>query len=89
MVADGFIFGFVDNAVLIVGAYTGCEVERYVGGGGRVGAILGAAIGNTVSDGLGALIDPSLQAMVGGIVIGTLVPILAIPIAERFRMGGE
>ena len=85
---DGLIFGFVDNAVLIFGAYTGCEIERYIGGRGRVGGILGAAIGNTVSDGLGAALDPALQGMLLGVVLGTLIPIVAIPMVESLR-GGE
>lgn len=82
---DGLVFGFVDNAVLIFGAYTGCEVERYIGGRGRIGGILGAAIGNTVSDGLGAVLDPALQPMLLGVVLGTLIPILAIPVVEWLR----
>ena len=84
---DGLIFGFVDNAVLIFGAYTGCEIERYVAGSGRVGGILGAAIGNTISDGLGAALDPAIQGMLLGVVIGTLIPIAAIPLVEWLRGG--
>lgn len=86
---EGLIFGFVDNAVLIFGAYTGCEIERWIGGRGRVGGILGAAIGNTVSDGLGAILDPSLQPMVLGVVLGTLIPITVIPIIESLRGGAK
>ena len=57
---NGSIFGFIDNAVLILGAFTGLEVEKYlpfktVG----LGAVIGAGIGNAVSDLLGGLaIDP-------------------------------
>ena len=48
---NGTIFGVIDNAVLIVGAFTGLEVEKYlpfktVG----IGAVLGAGCGNAVSD---------------------------------------
>ena len=82
---DGFIFGFLDNAVLIFGAFTGVEIERYIGGQGTRGAVFGAAIGNAVSDGIGAVADPALQAMALGIVLGTLVPIAFLPIAERVR----
>jgi hypothetical protein len=80
---DGFVFGFLDNAILIFGSITGIEVERYIGGNGVRGAMLGAAIGNTVSDGIGAAIDPAMQPMIVGIVVGTLVPIAFIPIVER------
>jgi len=27
---DGTVFGIIDNAVLIVGAFTGLEVERFL-----------------------------------------------------------
>ena len=47
---DGFIFGFVDNAVLIFGAVTGLEIEKYFKGSGVRGAVFGAAIGNTISE---------------------------------------
>ena len=87
---DGIGFGFIDTAVLIAGAVTGYEVERFlpkklqVG----VGAIAGAGIGNTVSDLLGALLDPALVSMTGGIVLGCIIPLAAIPlIARRTKKG--
>ncbi len=82
---DGFVFGFVDNAVLILGAFTGLEVERWVGGNGARGACFGAAIGNTVSDAIGCVADPALQSITLGVVIGTLIPILFIPAVGWLR----
>ena len=81
----GLVFGVVDNGVLIFGAYTGLEVEKLIPS--RVvgmGAVWGAALGNTISDGLGALIDPSLSHMAGGIVLGCLIPCALIPLLSRF-----
>ena len=79
---DGIIFGFIDNAVLILGAVTGYEVERFLPRRFQVGvgAIAGAGIGNTVSDFLGAVLDPALIHMTGGIVLGCLLPLAAIPL---------
>jgi hypothetical protein len=79
---DGLIFGFIDNAVLIAGAVTGYEVERFLPRRFQVGvgAIAGAGIGNTVSDALGAVLDPALVAMTGGIVLGCLIPLVVIPL---------
>jgi len=79
---DGIIFGFIDNAVLIAGAVTGYEVERFLPRRFQVGvgAIAGAGIGNTVSDALGAVLDPALIHMTGGIVLGCLIPLVAIPL---------
>ena len=85
---DGIIFGFVDNAVLILGAYTGWEVEKYLPAKLQVGvgAIAGAGIGNSISDGLAALLDPAMLHMTGGIVIGCLIPLAGVPlIAKRTR----
>ncbi len=84
---DGLLFGFIDNAVLLVGAYTGFEVEKVLPKRFQVGvgAIAGAGIGNTVSDATGALIDPALLSMVGGITLGCLIPLLAIPMLARLR----
>ena len=79
---DGIIFGFIDNAVLILGAVTGYEVERFLPRRFQVGvgAILGAGVGNTVSDFLGAVLDPALIHMTGGIVLGCLLPLVVIPL---------
>jgi len=79
---DGIIFGFIDNAVLIAGAVTGYEVERFLPRRFQVGvgAIAGAGIGNTVSDALGAVLDPALIHMTGGIVLGCLIPLVVIPL---------
>ena len=79
---DGIIFGFIDNAVLIAGAVTGYEIERFLPRRFQVGvgAIAGAGIGITVSDALGAVLDPALVSMTGGIVLGCLIPLAIIPL---------
>jgi hypothetical protein len=75
---DGAVFGIIDNAVLIVGAFTGLEVERFlplktVG----LGAVIGAGIGNAVSDFLGGMaIDPIFGL---GTFIGCIVGLVIIP----------
>jgi hypothetical protein len=86
---DGLIFGMIDNGVLLLGAYTGLEIDRFFEGRGALGAVIGAGVGNTVSDGVGALIDPSLAGMFAGIVIGCIVPLFAIPVIEYFKPSQE
>ena len=85
----GLIFGMVDNGVLILGAYTGLEIDRFFNGNGQVGAILGAGVGNTVSDGLGAVIDPTMNHMIIGIILGCLIPLIIIPIIETRKNNGK
>ena len=75
---DGITFGIIDNAVLIIGAFTGLEVERYlpfktVG----VGAVLGAGCGNAVSDLLGGL--PIDLAFAFGTFAGCIAGLALIP----------
>jgi len=88
-IMPGLIFGMVDNGVLILGAYTGLEVDRFFKGTGQVGAILGAGVGNTISDGLGAAIDPTMSHMIIGIILGCLIPLILIPIIETRRNSGK
>ena len=79
---EGLIFGLIDNGVLIVGAYTGLEIDRFFNGRGALGAVVGAGVGNTVSDALGAALDPTLNGALLGIVIGCIIPLVAIPVIE-------
>jgi len=86
---DGLIFGLIDNGVLILGAYTGLEVDRFFEGKGATGAVVGAAVGNTISDGIGAAIDPTMAGMLAGVVLGCIIPALFIPLIEKIRVRVE
>jgi len=82
MLIDFIIFGIVDNAVMIIGAFTGLEVEKYLPERFRLGhlmAIVGAGLGNTFSDFLGGVValNPSLAI---GSAIGCLIGLVLIPI---------
>ena len=86
---DGTLYGLVDNGVLIAGAYLGLELDGWlaekIGKHARpgLGAIIGGAIGNLVSDVLGAVTDPAILPMVGGIALGCILPMMIIPFVER------
>ena len=89
---DGFIFGFIDNAVLIISLYAGINIDKLfsISSNGVLGAVLGATIGNTFCDTLAALFDPTLQDSVKGITLGCIVPILImIPIIEWMKRKNE
>ena len=51
------VFGIIDNLVMIIGAITGCEVEKYLPARFQkgLGAVVGAGIGNATSDWLGGV----------------------------------
>ena len=79
---DGLVFGFMDNIVVLIGAYVGfIQVEKHFGNG-RIGGILGATISNTISDAIGTYLDPTMDGYLLGIVIGCLIPVCLIPITE-------
>tara|TARA_B100000686_G_scaffold299946_1_gene334115 strand:- start:2078 stop:2437 length:360 start_codon:yes stop_codon:yes gene_type:complete len=87
----GFIFGAVDNVVVIVGCLLGIGVEErlseWLGRKSRpaVGAAVGGGTFNLISDAGGAWLDPTMEGMLLGITLGCLVPLLSIPLVEWMR----
>jgi len=88
---DGFTFGAVDNGIVLIGMYMGVDIEGWLSKrlGKKSNPLLGAVIGatgfNAVSDGAAAAIDPSMQGMTLGVMLGCVVVMLAIPIIEKYR----
>ena len=82
----GFIFGFVHVAIMLVGYYSGWSINRLLKlmSNGYVAGIVGAALAHIIADLVASYIDPHVRSMVVGIVIGGLIPLLAIPILERY-----
>ena len=81
---DGLIFGIVDNGVMLAGALTGLELDRYFNRGGCYGVLLGAGLGNTISDTAGAILDPSMHSAILGITLGCLIPLILIPWIAKY-----
>ena len=75
------IFGIVDNAVMIIGAMTGLELEKYLPRRFQygLGAIVGAGLGNTLSDFLGGVSSASWD-LAFGTAFGCLIGLLLIPV---------
>ena len=87
---DFIIFGVTDNAVMIVGAFTGYEVEKYLPKRFQLGTlmpIVGAGIGNTVSDFTGGVMAGNMELAIGtglGCIIGlATVPLMNYIIKRR------
>ena len=87
---DFIIFGITDNAVMIVGAFTGYEVEKYLPERFQLGTlmpIVGAGIGNTVSDFTGGVMAGNMELAIGtglGCIIGlAAVPLMSYIIKRR------
>ena len=82
----GFVFGFVHVGIMLLGYYTGLSINRFLKilSKGYIAGILGAAMSHIVADFIASYLDPHLRSMIVGIVIGGIVPLMFIPIFERF-----
>jgi len=79
------LFGVIDNGVLLLGAVFGLEIERWLPGRFRVGsgAVVGAGLGNAVSDTLAGL-PISIEFGVGT-GLGCLAALVVLPLLRRVR----
>jgi len=91
MLPEGFTFGLIDNGVVLLGMYLGVDIEGWLARrlGKKSNPLLGAVVGatgfNTVSDGAAAILDPAMHGLTPGIVLGCIIAMTAIPVAERIR----
>ena len=82
----GFIFGFVHVGLVILGVYTGWSINRLLKNitKGYIAGIIGAALAHGIADLVAALVDPTMRARTLGIVLGGLLPLLLIPVLEKY-----
>ena len=82
----GFIFGFVHVGLVILGFYTGWSINRLLKNitKGYIAVIIGAALAHVIADLVAALVDPTMRARTLGIVLGGLLPLLLIPVLEKY-----
>ena len=85
-IVNFIIFGIVDNAVMIAGAILGLSWERFMPKYFQkgMGGVLGAGIGNAISDFMGGAITAS-WGLAFGTAIGCLIGLLWIPIFLQFQ----
>ena len=86
VILPGFIFGFVHVSFVILGFYTGWSINRLLKNitKGYIAGIIGAALAHVIADLVAALVDPTMRARTLGIVLGGLLPLLLIPILEKY-----
>ena len=77
---DYIIYGIVDNGIMILGAMTGYELERFLPKKYQkgLGAVIGAGLGNTCSDFLGGMSTLNIE-LATGTAAGCLIGLLFIP----------
>ena len=81
MTLEFIVFGIIDNLVMIIGAMTGYEVEKYLPTKFQkgLGTVIGAGLGNATSDWLGGAIAGNL-GLANGTALGCIIGLLFIPI---------
>lgn len=81
MFLEYIIFGIIDNLVMIIGAMTGCELENYLPSRFQkgLGTVVGAGLGNALSDWLGGAGSGNLL-MANGTALGCIIGLGFIPV---------
>ena len=82
----GFVFGVIHTTIPLIGFYTGWSINRFLKiiSNGAIAGIIGIVIAHVIADFIAALADPNLQSAAYGIVLGGLVPLLAVPLLEKY-----
>ena len=82
----GFTFGFVHVLLVVVGYYSGWSINRFLKiiSNGYIAGIIGAALAHVIADLIAALVDPTIRPMTFGIVLGGIIPLLFIPLLDKY-----
>ena len=82
----GFVFGVVHVGLLIIGYYSGWSINRLLktATSGHVAGIIGAVVAHILADLIASLLDPTMRSATFGIVLGGMVPLLFIPLLEKY-----
>ena len=90
-VMRGFIFGLIHVSILIIGYYSGWSINRLLklSSNGHISGIIGGVIALIFADLIAAALDPTMRSAALGIVIGGAIPLLSIPLLERYVTKSE
>ena len=82
----GFVFGLVHTTIPLIGFYTGWSINRTlkIFSNGYVAGIFGVVLAHVIADYIAATIDPDLKTAAIGIVLGGLIPLLLVPLMEKY-----
>ena len=87
----GFVFGFVHISIMLIGYYSGWSINRFlkIASNGYIAGVFGAALAHIFADLIASYLEPHVRSMVVGIVIGGIIPLLFVPVLERFVVKSE
>ena len=82
----GLVFGLVHTLIPLIGFYTGWSINRLlkVTSNGYIAGIFGVIVAHVVADFIAATLDPDLQSAAIGIVLGGLIPLILVPIFDKY-----
>ena len=82
----GFVFGLVHTVIPLIGFYSGWSINRLlkIVSSGYIAGIFGLVIAHVIADFIASSLDPDIRPAVFGIVLGGLLPLIAVPFLERF-----
>ena len=86
LIIRGFVFGFVHTLIPLIGFYSGWSINRLlkIVSSGYVAGILGLVFAHVIADFIASTIDPNIRPAVFGIVLGGLLPLIAVPFLEKY-----
>ena len=71
---------------MLIGYYTGWSINRLfkIISNGYIAGIIGAAFSHIIADIIASLVDPHLRSLVIGIAIGGVIPLIVIPMLDKW-----
>ena len=82
----GFVFGLLHTIIPLIGFYSGWSINRFlkVVSNGYVAGVIGVVFAHVIADYIAATLDPELRSAAVGIVLGGLVPLILIPLLDKY-----
>ena len=86
VIIRGFVFGFIHTIIPLIGFYTGWSINRFLkfASNGYMAGIFGVVVALVIADLIASMLDPHIRLAVIGIVLGGLLPLVAIPFMEKY-----
>ena len=87
----GFVFGLIHVGIMLIGFYTGWSINRLlkIVSNGFIAGIVGVIIAHVIADYIAATLDPDIRSAALGIVVGGLIPLIFIPLLEKYVIKSE
>jgi H+/Cl- antiporter ClcA len=82
----GFVFGLTHTIIPLIGFYSGWSLNRMLKliSNGYIAGIIGVVFAHVIADYIAATLDPNLRSSAIGIVLGGLVPLILIPVLDKY-----